>query len=899
MPARIISFNALGLGPRLPLLSDATREHDADIILVQETLLTARRRASIPGYQHYRINRSEATRGLSIYIKRTLKHSERAVPPMKNLHIQAVEVEVEGSPLVVVNVYNSPNSDSLDRDDLETALQLGPRVLLAGDLNAKHPAWQSAASRGSHRNRAGKTLYEHQLTHKYQIIAPAEPTRTDPRTGNTSTLDIAINKDIPHLIEAESLAGIGSDHNPVLFTVHAAPQTTPPIRRLNYKKADWQRFQREVHDNLSISRFNSVTEIDEGVHHITTTIQDAMAAAIPVTTTNTAPDRLPAHLQNLKMIKNKARNKWINNGHLQDRETFHLAKRELENGIRTWQSQKWSNTLTKVSNHTDVWKLAKALKRQPHNTPPLATPAGTAHSAQEKAEAISDHFENVHKQNDHMGNPGDAQTFEAALTRYLRTVPIEPIKLTTPAEIKGIIKTRHPRKAPGLDGIQNVVLQNLPKKALAYITVLFNACFLLQYFPVEWKHANILPFPKPGKDNKQPQNYRPISLLSAISKVLERIIYRRLMAYLNKEETLNHQQFGFRPKHSTTHQITRLTEYITEGFNMDMHTGVVLLDASAAFDTVWTAGLLYKMAQMKCPAWIIRLLQSYLTNRSFHVTLEGARSQNKKIANGTPQGSILGPILFLLYVNDIPRIGRALLAQYADDTAAFYRAKNLPELVARLQRALDALLEYFFRWRIKINTGKTEAVLFSKRHLHGADDHQLRAGTTTLPWLPHARFLGVILDRKLTFTQHVKTTQKKANAALSIIYPMICRRSPITPEVKTRLATAYVQPILTYASPAWAGIASDTNLYKLQVIQNKYIRTALDLPRHTNMTEAHKNANIKHIGDLILEASSTFFQKCRDNPNPHVAALGAITPETAHYRIKHKTPNHRLLQRDA
>lgn len=899
---RVLSLNVNSLLPRgrsrLPLLADILSKHNVDVALVQETLLTARRRASIQGYRHYRTNKTDNSRGLSMFVKETLRHSQLATPRTEQLQAQVVNIEAGAAPITIVNAYNS-NHGGMDVNELETLLQTGKRVLIAGDLNAKHSSWQSEDTQGRHQNAAGIKLHNHCAANNYYIIAPTTPTRTDPRTGNTSTLDIALASKIPYYITAESLPCIGSDHNPVLLTVHAPPRHATPEPRLNYKRADWPRFGRNVHEKLTTRRFNTESEVDQGVTHLTTAIQEAMHAAIPNTTSTRAPDELPPHLQELKRSKNAAKRRWIRSHRTADRTAHNLARKLFERKMSDWQSQKWVDTLRKVSNHTDVWKLAKALKRQTNTTPPLTTEAGTANSAEEKATAISSHFEKVHQQNDHMGDPTDATRISEGLKTYLQNAPDTPITPTTPQEIRSIIKSRHPRKAPGPDGIQNVVMQHLPRKAIAYLTVLFNACLSLAYFPAEWKHANVLPFPKPGKDNTLPQNYRPISLLSAPSKILERIINTRLLAHLDIGHRLNHQQFGFTKGCSTTHQVARLADYITDGFNRGLHTGVVMLDASAAFDTVWTEGLLFKMAEMEFPARLIKLLHSYLTSRSFHVTLEGAISPVREAKKGTPQGSILGPVLYIIYVNDIPRPGRALLAQYADDTAAYYQAEDFPTLVRHLQRTLDDLLQYFWRWRIKINAQKTEAVLFSKRPVDAADDHLLHVDATPLPWLRQARFLGVILDRGMTFGAHTQHIQKKAAGAMSVIYPMIRRSSAISQDIKVRLALAYVRPIMTYAAPAWTGMASNTNLSKLQIIQNKYLRWALNLKPLTNMKTAHKQHNVQLIGDHIMKLTTHFYEKCHTHTNPHILALGEITPETATYKLKHKTPTYRLMQQNA
>jgi len=174
------------------------------------------------------------------------------------------------------------------------------------------------------------------------------------------------------------------------------------------------------------------------------------------------------------------------------------------------------------------------------------------------------------------------------------------------------------------------------------------------------------------------------------------------------------------------------------------------------------------------------------------VTVDGSKSRTRSIANGTPQGSILGPVLFLIYVNDSPRTGRPILAQYADDTALYFRARTIPALKNGLQRALDPLLQYFRKWRIQINPLKTEAVLFTHRYARRAHEHQLRIGSTTLPWSDHAKFLGVTLDRRPTFKHHAENVRRKARAAMAILYPLINKNSKVSRSIKIRLTTAYI-----------------------------------------------------------------------------------------------------------
>jgi hypothetical protein len=383
-----------------------------------------------------------------------------------------------------------------------------------------------------------------------------------------------------------------------------------------------------------------------------------------------------------------------------------------------------------------------------------------------------------------------------------------------------------------------------------------------------------------------------------MSKILERVINTRIVQYLSKEDLLPYEQFGFRSGHSTTQQVTRLTEYITEGFNMGMHTGAIFLDASAAFDTVWTTGLLYKMAKMGFTRHLIKLLQSYLTGRTFRVTVEGRRSDTRQVANGTPQGSILGPVLFIMYTSDIPRPIRIRKALFADDTSGYYRHKDPRVLTRYLQHALDALLQYFRRWRLKINAQKTEAVIFSRRKTTAFQDLQLRIEGTPLPWKSEAKFLGVILDKRLTLAAHIKNLKKKAMGAMAIIYPLINRRSKLSPALKVRLTTAYIRPILTYAAPAWTGLASDTKLIQLQRIQNKYLRIAMGKQPRTRTSDLHRDSSTPRLGDFVVKTTKDFYSKAANHDNPLIAGLGQYSPETTPYRMRHKMPKHRLFAID-
>ena len=274
----------------------------------------------------------------------------------------------------------------------------------------------------------------------------------------------------------------------------------------------------------------------------------------------------------------------------------------------------------------------------------------------DKANTLVEQFEKVHHLTENFGDEAIKKNVEKACENIKRSdVLVDDIDFVSPREVAKIIKTVKSKKAPGSDSIQNIVLKNLPRKAITHLTNIFNACLRLSYFPSEWKKADVLGVKKAGKDKLFPQNYRPISLLQTMSKIFEKVVLFRLLKHENNAKILIPEQFGFRRGRSTVHQLARLTNDISEGFNRNQSTATLLLDIEKAFDTVWHKGLLYKLQRYGFPLYLVKFISSYLENRKFCTVVNGVRSEEHDLVAGVPQGSILGPVLFLDYLNDIPK----------------------------------------------------------------------------------------------------------------------------------------------------------------------------------------------------------------------------------------------------
>ncbi|CAD6232842.1 GSCOCG00007009001-RA-CDS, partial [Cotesia congregata] len=220
--------------------------------------------------------------------------------------------------------------------------------------------------------------------------------------------------------------------------------------------------------------------------------------------------------------------------------------------------------------------------------------------------------------------------------------------------------------------------------------------------------AAVLAFQKPGKDKLFPQNYRPISLLPTLSKIYEVVILNRIKTFENDNQILIGEQFGFRERRSTVHQLARITDYISTNFNINKSTAMTLLDMEKAFDTVWHKGLIYKLITLKFPTYLIKLINCYLTNRHFRVNFNNTLSNLQPSVAGVPQGSILGPTLFLYYINDLPKNEKTNTALFADDTAIYVASWNKKQAIKHLQERLDNIANFFDKWKLKLNNTKTE-----------------------------------------------------------------------------------------------------------------------------------------------------------------------------------------------
>jgi hypothetical protein len=448
------------------------------------------------------------------------------------------------------------------------------------------------------------------------------------------------------------------------------------------------------------------------------------------------------------------------------------------------------------------------------------------------------------------------------------------------------------KKAPGSDNISNTALKLLPPKVVVALAAIFNASLRLCHFPSRWKNATVIFIPKPGKNSKLPQSYRPISLLSSIGKVLEKVILTRLVKVTDENSTIPDEQFGFRPKHSTVDQLINVTEFIAKGFGQNQSTGAIFLDVAKAFDTVWHDGLVYKLHAAGVPLAMVRLLNSFLNRRVFHAKIGQVLSTQREIQAGVPQGSVLSPTLYAIFTADIPKPDNTKIALYADDTAILVRSWS-PEIISRdLQGAVENLESWFRTWRIDVNPEKSSAILFTKRHFRPVGE--VAMFNRVIPWTTVVKYLGVKFDNHLTFIPQIEHAKTRALIVRGQLNSLVCRRSKLSIKNKITIYRQIVRPAMTYGFVVWGNV-SNTQLHKLQVVQNKFLRAAFNAPWFVRNSQLHREADLPLIKDFLLDVAEKFFENAAQHPNPLVR--DAVDYDE-HLPLRHKRPKCLLLRQD-
>ena len=436
-------------------------------------------------------------------------------------------------------------------------------------------------------------------------------------------------------------------------------------------------------------------------------------------------------------------------------------------------------------------------------------------------------------------------------------------------QIYSILKQTNENKAPGIDNLSGIFIKDGAEILAKPVSELINLSIVSSMFPDPCSIAKLKALFKKGT-RTDPKNYRPISLLPLLSKTFEKVIHLQTAAFLDSNKILFANQSGFRPKHSTESCLTHLCDRIIEGCDSGCHTGMILIDLQKAFDTINHDILLDKMQFMKFSKETISWFKSYLSNRKFFVNVENTFSESANLKCSVPQGSILGPLLFLLYINDLPQaIADCDIRLYADDTCISFKHINIKTIEDTLNKDFNSLCDWFVDNKLSIHFGedKTKTILFSPKNLRkSAENIIIKRNEIALKQFSTVEYLGCLLDSILSGEEMALKVLKKVNGRLRYLYR---QGKYLNSRLRRMLCNALIQPHFDYACSAWYPNLTKGMKDKLQIAQNKCIRFCLFLGNREGIRYNHlKKINWLPVSERVKQFIAVSVYKFFNNLAP-------------------------------
>ena len=899
-----------------------------EIITLNETKLGSSTRFEVEGY--YCAARKETScqggsHGSLILVRSDITdvvEIEEVKQQFRNEEIIGIEIKATRKrPRMKIFTHYIPPDTYPNSQVFQFIQRQGGNCILTGDLNCKNQSWGSTKT-----DRYGEELQNIINQNGLFILNDGSKTRCDPVSGKEEVLDLCLSNYDSLSIFKDFWVGdeIGSDHYPlhVKTQFRDKPLSAPPTQERRFENANWKKFEQHLLSKPMHSQCQTSEHIDDLVTRITEEITDAYEISCPLKNkrkaakTSFSPE-IKIRVKEKRRLRREKNLAFAEQDFVKVREIMTKINR-LGNEIKRIQKfqkirdiERHCENLNKQNDPKKFFQTFKKLSDPILNTEPKPLRTQTVHdewgnsakTAQEKAELFAKRLEKVHQEpNFHGFNDG----WKASVESYLRenktiyeTNPLQQyletengdesplVQRVTIEELRKNLSRCKNKSAVGQDGLSYRLLKKVPDAYLERICSLFSQCLHIGFFPSKWKKAKTILIPKPGKDIKQAKNYRPISLLSCLGKLLERIIAFRLSTHLELKNQFAKSQSGFRAGHMTSEQLFRLAEECHISFKKQQVVTALFLDAEAAFDKCWYSGIRYKLkVNHNLPNRLIRTISSFLTDRSLQVCYEGCWSEDIYLKAGTPQGSPLSPLIYLIYVNDFPSEIQKFcnISQFADDSALWSHAYTVSYAISKLQKGLNCLEGWCRRWRVKLNGEKSKLVFFNRLNGQSDENYKIHLFNDIISPENQARFLGVDFDSRLKFSHHISDVCGRANKRLNVLRAL--SRYGTKPNIMIRLYKTYIRPLLEYGSIAFIA-APDEHMNRLQVIQNAALRLCLRLPSYIRIDLLHEYSGIETVKKRMKNLNTKLLQTMARN-NQDVKNI--MSNYLSHLKDYHKSP---------
>ena len=814
-----------------------------------------------------------------------------------------------------------PPTSTLDLRWLESRFEECNRAKMpcffAGDLNAKSPLWSSDPW-----NANGFTLH-HAATRLGLTVLKSKPTRININNGALSTLDLwVVNEPARVLIEGAVARGerLSSDHfntsirckMPIIG--HRAPAPAlEALDRYDFSKADRWGYYRTLRDLLKNVR---VPDVGEPVANLVQYRKDIINCIlvsrrmhVPLCD-RTALKKIAMSQEMRWILKRKRILEHARGNHYDPESTarlkvldkaFNLAKHrhQLRHDIN---NLRLVEALSAQKRYKEAWARLRMLDRhrQPRKIDHMRLADGHVLApSTELADALLDQFT---KPMSPYADPAadDAtrerwQEIEQEVASGADFQPSATIRLPAVDEfsvsqrlIADAVFRLQPFKAPGVDGIVNVFYKWGGVPLQIHLRQMYNMCLGSRVTIPEWKHAEVVAVPKPGKPRDMVSSQRPISLLPTDAKILESVVARWMSTFLEERHLLPEDQYGFREHRSAPDIPLRVVQRVHNCRGARRKMVVVALDVQAAYDSVWHAGLIHKLALLPLPKNLIGWIVDFLRDRKLQAKVSGFLSRQAVVNCGVPQGSPLSPLLYILYTADLltNNNSNSSTEAYADDLTICADGRDFPEAQQAAQLEVDRISLWARIWRQKFNANKSETMPFCWTPMAV----NISVDGSLIPQVGVLRILGIFFDPRLTFKEHFDRVIRRCSENLSFF-----RRLVWTPGLsRSWKRTAYLALVrsgITYGNVALCN-ASKRQKKRLDVVQNNCLRAILNvrLEDRVRVTDLQARCRVESLDHFFAKTQRRYIEKAvcnvlsiredveafRNNPSPPLRSPFAV-----------------------
>ena len=818
---------------------------------------------------------------------------------IKNCEIVWAKIHLKGCKELFISTFYMPHRNIPDLEALDASLDLvnekGNRhLILCGDFNCPNIDWKThTVIDGINGNPAQDRPVQEKLIDLTQSHSLTQ--LQEEATRHQNTLDLTFTNN-PSLIKSSTVIPSISDHDAVVIDSMIRPNYTTTKKRkvLQFRKANWEELKKEC---IEISKQIKLRhEAGDNVNALwdlfKSLLDQAIETHIPsknIQTNNKLPwmnsylKRLIRKKTRLHRQAKKSKN-WTTYNNFQKTCRDEFRKAECSYVNKTIMEGLQNN------NSKPLWGYIKGKRNDNLGVSPLKEDGKIHSESKKKAEILLNQFSSVFTKTVSLIMP--------PVSLYIND-SLENIKV----EVKGVenlLSKIQPHKAQGPDRIPNFVLKECSSSLAPGVTIIFQESLDSGVLPKDWTDANVSPIYKKG-DRQTPENYRPVSLTSVLSKTLEHIVCHSMHKHFEQHEVLTNLNHGFRKGYSCDTQLTITVDDLCRNLDSGVQTDVIILDFSKAFDKVPHDKLLYKLDAYGIRGPLHTWIKHFLTKRNMRVIVEGVESSETTVDSGVPQGTVLGPLLFLCHINDLPeRTRSAIVRLFADDCLLYRTIRHLNDQLA-LQEDLRQLEIWASDWGMCFNAKKCYVLSVNSKKF----SFYYQLDGTILKHVDNNPYLGLLISKDLKWASHIEKTAKKASSTLGFVKrnlkrcPLQCRRTAYI---------ALVRSTLEYGSTIWdPHLQKDID--KLEKIQRKAVRFIKQDYRSRqdgDMTNMLKELDLPTLQQRRKENRLCFMHKITNGKLPAISSDDYLTlakdtrkrksnPKYKIYETKNIVDNYQIL----